>query len=179
MNKNFPPLTPTFLRPLGSPYPPTLTRVGKPWAAALPFLIEAGPDATQQESWTAARMGCAHKLYLVNSVCFCFIFTFHSIGRGMFSNALKGIWDCDPNMLGSARVNSGSHLSSALAVWTRQAADLTDLPNGGWNPDSHPNLGWTLILCLVVSYPLLRFRWGFCCFSTAKLRGSVVNSQIA
>lgn len=75
-------------------------------SSPLPHRGQGGPDATQQESRSAARTGSADKLYLVNSVCFCFIFTsaFHvEQWRGKHSNDPEGIWDWDPNTLGVSR----------------------------------------------------------------------------
>lgn len=167
-----------FLDPLLEPLTSS-DQSGKARATTVLSHMEGRRDATQQESRTAARTGSADKLYLINSVCFCFILHLHSIGRGLYSNALEGTWDCDPNMRGSAWVHSEAQLSSAPAVWTTQQNWLTCVM-GVRTLSNTP----TLILHLVVVFfffffnPLLRFWWGSCFFHTVKLRGSIVNKLL-
>lgn len=115
-------------RPFWDPLLEPLTssdQSGKARAMTVLSHMEGRRDATQQESRTAAGTGSSDKLYLINSVCFCFILHLHSIGRGLYSNALEGTWDCDPNMRGSAWVHSEAQLSSAPAVCTTQQNWLT------------------------------------------------------
>lgn len=125
LNENVPLLDPTFLRPSVGASNSPWTRVEKPGAATVPSHMEGRPDATQQESRTAATTGSADKLYLVNSVCVCFIFTFAFHWE---KHVLKCPWrhlGLCPNLCGSAWVYSEPQLSPALAVWTRQQNWLT------------------------------------------------------
>lgn len=72
----------------------------------------------QQKSRAAARTGSPGKLYLVRTQFVLFLYL-HSTGKGKYSNTPEGIWDCDPNMLGSALVHSGSSLPLSCGLGNR------------------------------------------------------------
>lgn len=142
-------------------------------SSPLPHRGQGGPDATQQESRSAARTGSADKLYLVNSVCFCFIFTsaFHRERQ-----ALKCPW----RHLGLGPKHTRGqpeyilNLSFLLLFLygprcrTELLPSLTCLKGNL----SHTQIRTgTLTLCLIVSYPFWRFRWGSCLLLHCKTQG--------
>lgn len=137
-----------FLDPLLQPL--SSDQSGKARAVTVPSHTEGRPGTTQQESRTAARTGSVDKLYLVNSVCFCFILICIPLGEACTQMPLKACGIVTPKGEGQPE-----YILKPAMVCTRCVDQAADLPNGDQNPESHPNLNWdpnTLLSCFGVFF---------------------------